>query len=96
MNSSVAGREGTIPIPSIDTVDTCELGVSIDTSTKYRWLSILSLFCLWLACMCENLKKMSIKAKKKLKNAIFFLEVCLIELDKDKNHQLCSRQNFPQ
>ena len=27
---------GTIPIPSIDTVDTCELAVSIDTSTKYR------------------------------------------------------------
>ena len=27
---------GTIPIPSIDTVDTCELGVSIDTYTKYR------------------------------------------------------------
>ena len=27
---------GTIPIPSIDTVDTCELGVSIDTHTKYR------------------------------------------------------------
>ena len=27
---------GTIPIPSIDTVDTCELGVTIDTSTKYR------------------------------------------------------------
>ena len=27
---------GTILIASIDTVDTCELGVSIDTSTKYR------------------------------------------------------------
>ena len=27
---------GTIPIPSIDTVDACELEVSIDTSTKYR------------------------------------------------------------
>ena len=27
---------GMIPIPSIDTVDTCELGVSIDTGTKYR------------------------------------------------------------
>ena len=27
---------GTIPIPSIDTVDTCELGASIDTHTKYR------------------------------------------------------------
>ena len=27
---------GTIPIPSIDTVDTCELGASIDTCTKYR------------------------------------------------------------
>ena len=27
---------GTIPIPSIDTVDTCELEVSIDTLTKYR------------------------------------------------------------
>ena len=27
---------GTIPIPSIDTVDTCELGASIDTGTKYR------------------------------------------------------------
>ena len=27
---------GTIPIPSIDTVDTCELAVSIDTSSKCR------------------------------------------------------------
>ena len=27
---------GTIPIPSIDTVDACELEVSIDTFTKYR------------------------------------------------------------
>ena len=27
---------GTIPIPSIDTVDTCELGVSIDTFTTYQ------------------------------------------------------------
>ena len=27
---------GTIPIPSIDTVDTCEFGASIDTSIKYR------------------------------------------------------------
>ena len=27
---------GTIPIPSIDTVDTCELAVSIGTSTRYR------------------------------------------------------------
>ena len=27
---------GTIPLPSIDTVDTYELEVSIDTSTKYR------------------------------------------------------------
>ena len=26
---------GTIPIPSIDAVDTCEVEVSIDTSTKY-------------------------------------------------------------
>ena len=34
-----------------------------------------------VACMYENLKQMSIKAKKKQKNAIFFLEVCLIELD---------------
>ena len=32
--------------------------------------------------MYENLKKMSIKAKKKLKNANFFLEVCLMKLDK--------------
>ena len=71
---------GTMPIPSIDIVDTCELGVSIDTSTKYRQFSILSLLCLWSACMYENLKKMSmyenlkkmsIKAKKKLKNAFF-------------------------
>ena len=27
---------GPIPIRSIDTVDTCKFGVSIDTSTKYR------------------------------------------------------------
>ena len=27
---------GTIPIPSIDTVDTYKFGVSIDTATKYR------------------------------------------------------------
>ena len=71
---------GTIPIPSIDIVDTCESGVSIDTFTKYRQFSILSLLCLWSACMYENLKKMSIKAKKKLKNA-FFMEVCLMDMD---------------
>ena len=71
-----------IPIPSIDTVDTCELGVSIDTSTKYRYLSILSLLCLRPACMYENLKKMPIKAKQK--NAGVFLEVCLMELDQGK------------
>ena len=35
--------------------------------------------------MYENLKKMSIKAKKKLKNANCFLEVCLMELDKGKS-----------
>ena len=34
--------------------------------------------------MYENLKKMSIKAKKKLKNANSFLEVCLMELDQGK------------
>ena len=34
--------------------------------------------------MYENLKKMSIKAKRKLKNANFFLEVCLMELDEGK------------
>ena len=34
-NVSAIGM-GTIPIPSIDTVDTCKLVVSIDTSTKYR------------------------------------------------------------
>ena len=34
--------------------------------------------------MYENLKKMPIKAKKKLKNANFFLEVCLLKLDKGK------------
>ena len=27
---------GTIPIPSVDTVDTCKFGASTDTSTKYR------------------------------------------------------------
>ena len=63
---------GTIRIPSIDTVDTCELGLSIGTSTKYRLFSILSLISLWLVCMYENLKKLSIRAKKKLKNANFY------------------------
>ena len=58
--------------------------VSSDTSTKFRYFSIPNLFCSWLACMYENLKKMSIKAKKKLKNTNFFLEVCLMELDQVK------------
>ena len=35
--------------------------------------------------MYENLKKMSVKAKKKLKNENFFLEVCLMELDKARS-----------
>ena len=34
-NGYVVGM-GTIPIPSIDTVNICELGASIDTYTKYR------------------------------------------------------------
>ena len=55
---------GMIPIPSIDTVDTCELEVSIDTFTKYRLFSILTLLCLWLACMYENLNQSKEKAKK--------------------------------
>ena len=33
-----------IPIPSIGTVDTCELGISIDTATKglFIWEEIIS------------------------------------------------------
>ena len=62
----------TIPIPSIDTVDTCELGVRIDTSTKYRLFSIL--LCLWLiACM-----------RRKAKKCEFFSGGCLMELDQGK------------
>ena len=34
--------------------------------------------------MYENLKKILIKAKKNLKDANFFLEVCLMELDQGK------------
>ena len=49
---------GTIPIPSIDTVYTYKLGVTMNTDTKYR--------------------------EEKLKNANFFLEACLKELDQDK------------
>ena len=68
---------GTIPIPSIDT------GVG----GKYRYFHQVSLVfdtdpaLFMVSCMYENLKKMSVKAKKKQKNAIFFLEVSLIELD---------------
>ena len=42
---------GTIPISSTDTANTCELGLSIDNSTKLATVvSIPSLLCLWLAC----------------------------------------------
>ena len=60
-----------------------QVWVSIDTATKYRLFSILSLRCLWLACMHEDVKKISIKAKK-LENANFVQEVRLKELDQDK------------
>ena len=70
----------------MDTVDTCELGVSIDTSTKYRYIVFDTQPALFIviARMYENPKKMSMKAKKKLINTTFSLEVCLMELDQRK------------
>ena len=44
---------GTIPIPSIDTVDTWELGVSIDTHTKYR----LFRYCACVVCVLRACAK---------------------------------------
>ena len=55
---------GTIPIPSIDTVDTCELGVSIDTSAKFDTEPALFMVSMYVRKPQENVNQRKEKAEK--------------------------------
>ena len=76
---------GTIPIPSIDTVDTCELGVSIDTSTMQVSLVFDTEPALFMVSMYvwkpqENVNQ----SEEKAENANFFSGSFLMKSDQGK------------